>query len=161
MNWIDDFNSFFELKSYWVALKSIWDTKKEPTRAPDMSVERMKGVEPSCPAWEAGVLPMNYTRILICIDDTTLFPNFPVFLITSSKETVSHDLPSFHVIFWKQGVIRCENVSTPYLIVGHLSAFTENRHGKIFLERFLTKIEQKKNVITDLDIVSKLVMTFF
>ena len=26
-----------------------------------MSVERMKGVEPSCPAWEAGVLPMNYT----------------------------------------------------------------------------------------------------
>lgn len=26
-------------------------------------LERMKGVEPSCPAWEAGVLPMNYTRI--------------------------------------------------------------------------------------------------
>ena len=44
-----------------------------------MSVERMKGVEPSCPAWEAGVLPMNYTRILICIDDTILFSLFPVF----------------------------------------------------------------------------------
>ncbi len=62
-------------------------------------LERMKGVEPSCPAWEAGVLPMNYTRILICIDDTILSLNFPVFLITSSKENVSHDLPSFHVIF--------------------------------------------------------------
>lgn len=66
-------------------------------------------------------------------------------------------------------MIRCENSftpyffgkPTPYLIVGHSSAFTENRHGKIFLERFLTKIDQKKNVITDLDIVSKLVMTFF
>ena len=22
----------------------------------------MKGIEPSCPAWEAGVLPLNYTR---------------------------------------------------------------------------------------------------
>ena len=30
-------------------------------------------------AWEAGVLPMNYTRILICIDDTTLSALFPVF----------------------------------------------------------------------------------
>ena len=56
---------------------------------------RMKGVEPSCPAWEAGVLPMNYTRILICIDDTILFSLFPVFeksyldlksLVTSDKK---------------------------------------------------------------------------
>jgi hypothetical protein len=22
----------------------------------------VKGIEPSCPAWEAGVLPLNYTR---------------------------------------------------------------------------------------------------
>ena len=28
-----------------------------------LSVERVKGVEPSYPAWEAGVLPLNYTRI--------------------------------------------------------------------------------------------------
>ena len=26
------------------------------------NVERVKGIEPSCPAWEAGVLPLNYTR---------------------------------------------------------------------------------------------------
>ena len=25
-------------------------------------MERVKGIEPSCPAWEAGVLPLNYTR---------------------------------------------------------------------------------------------------
>jgi hypothetical protein len=25
--------------------------------------ERVKGIEPSCPAWEAGVLPLNYTRM--------------------------------------------------------------------------------------------------
>lgn len=27
-------------------------------------MERVKGIEPSFPAWEAGVLPLNYTRIL-------------------------------------------------------------------------------------------------
>jgi hypothetical protein len=27
------------------------------------SDKRVKGIEPSCPAWEAGVLPLNYTRI--------------------------------------------------------------------------------------------------
>lgn len=26
-------------------------------------LERVKGIEPSCPAWEAGVLPLNYTRV--------------------------------------------------------------------------------------------------
>ena len=25
--------------------------------------KRVKGIEPSCPAWEAGVLPLNYTRV--------------------------------------------------------------------------------------------------
>ena len=28
-------------------------------------LERMKGVEPSCSAWEADVLPMNYTRVSV------------------------------------------------------------------------------------------------
>ena len=28
----------------------------------DKGLERVKGIEPSCPAWEAGVLPLNYTR---------------------------------------------------------------------------------------------------
>ena len=43
---------------------SIQGTKKEPARTLSMVMERMKGVEPSCPAWEAGVLPMNYTRMV-------------------------------------------------------------------------------------------------
>ena len=25
--------------------------------------ERVRGIEPPCPAWEAGVLPLNYTRV--------------------------------------------------------------------------------------------------
>ena len=29
-----------------------------------LSVERVKGIEPSYPAWKAGVLPLNYTRKL-------------------------------------------------------------------------------------------------
>ena len=28
-----------------------------------LDVERVKGIEPSYPAWEAGVLPLNYTRM--------------------------------------------------------------------------------------------------
>ena len=27
-------------------------------------MERVKGIEPSQPAWKAGVLPLNYTRII-------------------------------------------------------------------------------------------------
>ena len=30
----------------------------------DKELERVKGIEPSCQAWEACVLPLNYTRIL-------------------------------------------------------------------------------------------------
>jgi DNA topoisomerase IB len=26
-------------------------------------LERVKGIEPSCAAWEAAVLPLNYTRL--------------------------------------------------------------------------------------------------
>ena len=31
-----------------------------------VSVERVKGIEPSYEAWEAAVLPLNYTRIGGC-----------------------------------------------------------------------------------------------
>lgn len=48
----------------FLSQNSIQGTKKA-REGSGMSVERMKGVEPSCPAWEAGVLPMNYTRILM------------------------------------------------------------------------------------------------
>ena len=32
--------------------------------APTFKVERVKGIEPSQPAWKAGTLPLSYTRIL-------------------------------------------------------------------------------------------------
>src|SRR6266567_4797496 len=28
--------------------------------------ERVRGIEPPCAAWEAAVLPLNYTRVAIC-----------------------------------------------------------------------------------------------
>jgi hypothetical protein len=34
--------------------------------------ERVKGIEPSCAAWEAAVLPLNYTRGAISILDFRL-----------------------------------------------------------------------------------------
>ena len=36
--------------------------------------ERVKGIEPSCPAWEAGALPLSYTRTRIAPDSTTRLP---------------------------------------------------------------------------------------
>jgi hypothetical protein len=37
--------------------------KKAPDqRVPDVNLERVKGIEPSSRAWEAFVLPLNYTR---------------------------------------------------------------------------------------------------
>ena len=34
-----------------------------PSRAIPLLLERMMGVEPTLPAWEAEVLPMNYIRV--------------------------------------------------------------------------------------------------
>ena len=38
------------------------DKQKKSTKLVDF-VERVKGIEPSYSAWEADVLPLNYTRI--------------------------------------------------------------------------------------------------
>ena len=40
---------------------SYWRIYQERRR---FSLERVKGIEPSYPAWKAGVLPLNYTRKL-------------------------------------------------------------------------------------------------
>ena len=39
-------------------------------------VERVKGIEPSQPAWKAGVLPMNYTRFIPNIPHSYIDQNF-------------------------------------------------------------------------------------
>jgi hypothetical protein len=41
----------------------------------DDDVERVKGIEPSYAAWEAAVLPLNYTRD--CAGDFTVIENPP------------------------------------------------------------------------------------
>ena len=46
------------------------------------NLERVKGIEPSQPAWKAGVLPLNYTRT---------FPN------------VSHSLVALNFLEWWRG----------------------------------------------------------
>jgi hypothetical protein len=37
---------------------------EESREASKPESQRVKGIEPSCAAWEAAVLPLNYTRIL-------------------------------------------------------------------------------------------------
>ncbi len=29
------------------------------------ALERLKGIEPSCPPWQGGVLPLNYSRMAV------------------------------------------------------------------------------------------------
>src|SRR3972149_303191 len=41
----------------------------------DFKVERAKGIEPSYPAWEAGILPLNYARIIFIRYVTSTFLN--------------------------------------------------------------------------------------
>src|SRR5438132_12096397 len=44
-------------------LRTTWFPGSE--FCPDFKKERVKGIEPSCAAWEAAVLPLNYTRMRI------------------------------------------------------------------------------------------------
>lgn len=39
-------------------------------------LERVKGIEPSRPAWKAGVLPLNYTRIIPNVSHSLVALNF-------------------------------------------------------------------------------------
>ena len=43
-------------------IENEMDSRVETLRVASGRMERVKGIEPSCPAWEAGVLPLNYTR---------------------------------------------------------------------------------------------------
>ncbi len=38
----------------------------------DRDLERVAGIEPAQPAWKAGVLPLNYTRLILLRPSTTL-----------------------------------------------------------------------------------------
>jgi hypothetical protein len=44
------------------AINGWLENKKAPTMVPSGILERVKGIEPSSRAWEAFVLPLNYTR---------------------------------------------------------------------------------------------------
>ena len=44
----------------WTRSEISW---AQPSKNSPFDGKRVKGIEPSCPAWEAGVLPLNYTRI--------------------------------------------------------------------------------------------------
>ena len=44
----------------WTRFEISW---AQPSKNSPFNGKRVKGIEPSCPAWEAGVLPLNCTRI--------------------------------------------------------------------------------------------------
>ncbi len=49
----------------FVSVGSLSDAENPPKERPTLNPvksQRVKGIEPSCAAWEAAVLPLNYTR---------------------------------------------------------------------------------------------------
>ncbi len=44
------------------AYKIVRQQQKIPCIARDLHEKRVMGIEPTLPAWKAGVLPLNYTR---------------------------------------------------------------------------------------------------
>ena len=47
--------------------QSLWMRLDRPFK---VKLERVKGIEPSYPAWKAGVLPLNYTRVSPYLTDS-------------------------------------------------------------------------------------------
>src|SRR5690606_19684555 len=48
---------------YRLSYSSVWVEEREGKER----LERVKGIEPSCPAWKAGALPLSYTRGAVAI----------------------------------------------------------------------------------------------
>ena len=44
---------------------------KNPLRGKGFQMERVMGIEPTTTAWKAVVLPLNYTRVPLCVVGTT------------------------------------------------------------------------------------------
>ena len=43
-------------------------------------LERVMGIEPTRPAWKAGILPLNYTRKVTHVECLNIIPRFPPFV---------------------------------------------------------------------------------
>src|SRR5690242_8921941 len=68
------------------------------------AVERVKGIEPSWPAWKAGALPLSYTRrspISVAVPPRSLAINSPVM-----------DTPSFRLVR-SEAATRCRYTQPP------------------------------------------------
>lgn len=70
-------------------------------------MEQITGVEPACPAWEAGVLPMNY----ICM--------IPVYHIAEKSQEKEGVL--FSTCFYENRVASKENWKKPLTSVGNFA----------------------------------------
>ena len=58
-------NAIMVKKMHFKRFKLIEDTPWKSASDRKQELEREKGIEPSSPAWKAGVLPLNYSRIRI------------------------------------------------------------------------------------------------
>ena len=80
---------------------SYWRIRKIPVLGNSLSqkaarcgVERVMGIEPTCSAWKADILPLNYTR----------GRSWDLFIIAGNSRPVNHKFSDF-VNFFEKGCI--------------------------------------------------------
>ena len=61
-------------------------------------MERVKGIEPSTSAWKAGVLPLNYTRIEIGLNDRRFYRQESLYKLTSDLSTLTGRIIIFVIL---------------------------------------------------------------
>ena len=73
-------------------------------------MERVKGIEPSCSAWEAGALPLCYTRMISCkippVD--RIFKSGMLFF--REKSVFGFENPDFELYFTQESEISDEKI---------------------------------------------------
>ena len=75
--WAIIFVTYTELKGWYKSIAYWKKTKKDLQKSKSIFLERVMGIEPTQPAWKAGILPLNNTRIqrLIILSQYFCFVN--------------------------------------------------------------------------------------
>jgi hypothetical protein len=77
------------------------------------NLERVRGIEPPYPAWEAGVLPLNYTREIHCVCYFTTLAPYMQALFWKENGMSFHTIPfqqNISFALFLQIILYCGNI---------------------------------------------------
>ena len=94
-------------------------------------LERVMGIEPTYPAWEAGVLPLNYTREIHCVCYFTTLEPYMQAVFWKANGMSFHPFPlqqNFSFALFLQILLYCGNIIVVISGMHYLGA--EARNGR-------------------------------